>query len=84
MADDATCSRCKGDLPAGPPRHECWVNRALLRRTTARHGLRFQMSRFTPWTENPWDQVRVTYTDLDLCSDCAADVFLYAQGREAR
>lgn len=81
---DNNCSRCKNPLSAGIPRHKCWVNKALLRRTTIQHGLRFQLWRFAPWTENPWEQVRMTYTDLELCSACAADVFLYAQGRECK
>ncbi len=80
---DATCSRCKKPRPTGLLRGKGWVNSVLLRRTTVRHALRFNMWRITPWTEDPSDQVRHTYTDLELCSSCAADVFLYAQGREA-
>ncbi|MDT0302925.1 hypothetical protein [Streptomonospora wellingtoniae] len=81
MSDPKTCTRCRNPIPKAPD--EGWVNKALLRKQAIRYGLRFNMWRFRWMPEDPGDQARLSYTELDLCSPCAGAVFLFAQGKEA-
>ena len=78
-----TCTRCGADVPTemlvGGTRYAIRIRRQT---TTVHHRLRFARHRFVWLPEDPADQVRTTYTDLALCDDCCAAVFLYAQGKE--
>lgn len=78
----ADCTRCNATIVTQPPGGEGWINKALMRRKTVHYFLRFSMWRFQWLPENPGNQVRSTYTELELCSGCAAAVFLFAQGKE--
>lgn len=74
------CARCGEALPKDRP--EGWHRFGIgLHRWTEHHTLRWFHWRFQWLPEDPSDQVRATYTALDLCRGCAADVLLYAQGK---
>ena len=73
------CTRCDGPAVEAP-KGKGFVNRCSINRVATRvHSVfNFKMFRFTPWTENPGDQIRMTYTEFTLCNACAGDVFTYA------
>lgn len=73
------CTRC-GERAAEAPKDKGYVNRCTIKRvaTQVHSVFNFKMFRFTPWTENAGDQIRMTYTEFILCNPCAGDVFTYA------
>ena len=73
------CTRCGGPA-AEAPKGKGYVNKCRIKRlaTQVHSVFNFQMWRFTPWTEDPADQIRMTYTEFILCNPCAGDVFTYA------
>lgn len=90
MSDDRIkkCTRCGIDVPrvlSGPIEdRNVWTRyRAGLKRTTSTNTLKFSMFRREWLPENPHDQLRETFTTLELCDDCTRLVFLFAQGEEA-
>lgn len=85
---DKVCTRCGVGVPAilsGPPdeRDTWWRKQVTMTRREVRHVLRFRMFKLRWLPEDPGDQLRETYTTLDLCDDCASAVFLFAQGKGA-
>lgn len=81
---EKNCTRCGAKVAAimsGPPEgRDRWM-RYGVRITHREHVLRFSMFKRQWLPENPQDQVRETYTTLDLCDPCAGDVLLFAQGK---
>jgi hypothetical protein len=88
MSAPRKCTRCGVTVQAimaGPPadKDTWWRNVVGMRRVEgARWVMRFRMFRRTWLPEDPMDQVRETYTELDLCDDCARAVFAFAQGAD--
>lgn len=87
MSAPKKCTRCGMAVPeilSGPPdaRNMWWRNRVQMREVA--HTLRFSIFKRQWLPADPFDQVAETYTNLDLCDDCAADVYLYAQGLPPR
>ncbi len=76
------CGRC-GSPAEGVPKGKGALTTLRLhtKAVTMRRHLRITMFRFAPWTENPADQVRATYSDLPLCQACVRAVFTYATTR---
>lgn len=81
---ETNCTRCGITVPPYPPRSKAIRHRIRITRTvhTVVHRLVYSRVHFEPWTENPADQIRSYYSDLDLCDPCADKVFLFAQGKE--
>lgn len=84
MSTTKTCTRCKADVPdiLGPPpgdRDFWWRNQIGMTRHRTTWVLRLKVFRLRWLPENPHDQVSQTYTTLDLCDECAAAVFMFAQ-----
>ena len=73
------CARCGTALPAEPPR-EGILHQIRIGRQTTTHTLHFQRWKFRWLPERAIDRARMFYTDLALCTPCAGDVFLFAQG----
>lgn len=87
MTGDTTCTRCGADVPSimsGPPdkRDRWWRNQIRMTRREVHHVMHFRIFTRRWLPEDPSDQVRETYTTLDLCDRCAGEVFLFAQGKK--
>lgn len=83
---DPKCTRCgRGVAPilSGPPdgRDTWWRNQIGMthREKTSTWVLRLRIFKRRWLPEYAGDQLRETYTTLDLCDDCAAAVFAFAQ-----
>ena len=74
------CTRCHKPIPDVPT--EGWVNKVLLVKQGVRYKLRLNMWRLRWLPENPADRMRLTYSEVDLCSPCSVAVWMYAQGKE--
>lgn len=79
------CTRC-GEPAAETPKGKGYLNKCMLKRVSTQvHSVfNFKIWRFTPWTENPGDQIRMTYTEFTLCNPCAGDVLAYANTKTPR
>jgi hypothetical protein len=77
--NEKTCTRCGETIPDVPT--EGWVNKILLRKQGVRYRLRVNMWRLRWMPENPADQMRLTYTEFDLCPPCVRAVLAYAYGK---
>ena len=83
-AGDATCTRCGVSVPSilsGPvdDRDTWWRNQIRMDRREVSNTLRMRMFTRRWLPENPADQLRETFTTLDLCDECSAAVFMFAQ-----
>lgn len=86
MSAPKKCTRCDAVVPSilsGPPdeRDMWWRNVIGMRRIEVAYRMRLRMFRRRWLPENPHDQLRETYTELDLCDPCARAVFAFAQAR---
>lgn len=84
MTPDRECTRCGTSVPAilGPPPddRDRWHRYLIrMRRREVVYTLRFRIFTLRWLPANPSDQLRETYTELDLCDPCARVVLRFAQ-----
>jgi hypothetical protein len=86
MSGPATCTRCGQTvlpiLSAPPGKSDTWWRNQIgmtRRETTTAWVLRMRIFSLRWLPEHAADRLSETYTTLDLCDDCAAAVFFFAQ-----